>query len=593
MEINYLKINGFGNIENKEIEFGENINLIFGNNESGKSTLLKFITAMFYGLSKNKNGKDISDMEKYRPWGNAEFSGKMVYTLDNNNRLEVFRDFTKKNPKISNEAGEDILKNFNMDKNKGSEFFYEQTNIDEEMFLATGLVEQQNVVLKDKEKSILTQKIANLLTSGEENLSYKKAIEKLNKDLIEKIGTDRTVGRPLNIVNEKIREIIAKKQEFTNKEQRKEEIIEEQKALENGIELYNQKRKELQDIKQISDKHKIEQEKINYKIQMKREKEDRIEQIKKQLKNKRTLISKQNIYITIFLLIMNIINLFLLKNKFLPFSFLILIPLVVISVLKQKNEKNFIIKQLNILKVEKENLEQEIQNEKGKLEEEKADIVKKYEFPIDDISNVSAYLDELNNKINDKKIRLNMLKIEEKNIIKDLEEKAELEEKFRNSENEKENLQKEEKRIKLTKELLEKAYNKMKSKITPKLTKILSETAEQISNKRYKNIKFNDEVGLLVELPNGEYVNSNRLSTGTIEQMYLSLRLSVFKEVTNEKIPIILDEAFAYYDEERLKNTLEYLNKEFKENQIIIFTCSDREKNILDKSKIKYNLIKI
>lgn len=55
-------------------------------------------------------------------------------------------------------------------------------------------------------------------------------------------------------------------------------------------------------------------------------------------------------------------------------------------------------------------------------------------------------------------------------------------------------------------------------------------------------------------------------------------------------MPIILDEAFAYYDEERLTNILKYLNEEFKENQIIIFTCTDREKEILEKENIPYQL---
>ena len=58
-------------------------------------------------------------------------------------------------------------------------------------------------------------------------------------------------------------------------------------------------------------------------------------------------------------------------------------------------------------------------------------------------------------------------------------------------------------------------------------------------------------------------------------------------------MPIILDEAFAYYDEERLENILKYLNIECKDNQIIIFTCTNREKQILDKDSINYNLISL
>lgn len=76
MKIKYLKINGFGNLKNKEINFSNKINIIYGKNEAGKSTLLKFILSVFYGSSKNKNKKEISDFEKYKPWGTEEFSRK-------------------------------------------------------------------------------------------------------------------------------------------------------------------------------------------------------------------------------------------------------------------------------------------------------------------------------------------------------------------------------------------------------------------------------------------------------------------------------------------------------------------------------------
>ena len=75
--------------------------------------------------------------------------------------------------------------------------------------------------------------------------------------------------------------------------------------------------------------------------------------------------------------------------------------------------------------------------------------------------------------------------------------------------------------------------------------------------------------------------------------MYIALRFGAIKELSNESMPIILDEAFAYYDEERLTNILKYLNEEFKDNQIIIFTCTDREINELNKENINYNLIKL
>ena len=96
MKINNLKINGFGKIKDKEIYLGNGINVIFGKNEAGKSSILKFITSMLYGASKNKNGKEISDFDRFKPWKSDEFSGKIKYTLDIGRTYEVYREFKKK-----------------------------------------------------------------------------------------------------------------------------------------------------------------------------------------------------------------------------------------------------------------------------------------------------------------------------------------------------------------------------------------------------------------------------------------------------------------------------------------------------------------
>ncbi len=53
-------------------------------------------------------------------------------------------------------------------------------------------------------------------------------------------------------------------------------------------------------------------------------------------------------------------------------------------------------------------------------------------------------------------------------------------------------------------------------------------------------------------------------------------------------MPIILDEAFAYYDEARLTNILKYISKEFENHQIIILTCTNREREILENLKLQY-----
>ena len=141
--------------------------------------------------------------------------------------------------------------------------------------------------------------------------------------------------------------------------------------------------------------------------------------------------------------------------------------------------------------------------------------------------------------------------------------------------------------INLAKVILDEAYTEMKKNITPKFNQSLSKNIEKISDGKYKNIIINDQI--IVELDDGRYVPAESLSIGTIEQIYLSLRLAIMNEISKEKLPVILDEAFAYYDDQRLEAALDFLSK--IDNQVILFTCTNREKEILNKNNIDFNFI--
>ena len=617
MKINYLKINGFGKLENKEIEMSENINIIYGKNETGKSTLLKFISGMFYGISKNKNKKEYSDFERYSPWNNGEFSGKIIYQLDNNKQYEIFRDFTKKNPQIYNENGEDISKNFNIDKTKGNEFFYEQTKIDEETFFSTAMISQKQVVLDNSEQQTLTQKMANILSTGEENISYKKAIEKINKKQIEEIGTDRTSERPINIINSKINEINEEIKEINLEKERKNELLEIIENTEKEILEKNKKIKLIKEIKKYKEENRIEEEKIKINKKIIEEENDKINNLKNKIIEEPKNKNKKNylIYITILLLIINVFLIIFNENKI---FFGTLIGLVIINIfliiLKyrkttknknlQKDYKNKIKNEIEIIRNNIKNIENKIKNieeEINKNNEKNKIIIKDKYHKIESIEikkllemnleNLNKELEATENLLSTNKLKLNTNEIDYKNLEKKENKYVELEEKLRGYLQEKEELKSLNNSIELAKKALENAYKKMKNEITPKFTENLSEIVDRISTGKYKNVKFMDGEGIIVELENGEYVNANKLSIGTIDQLYLSLRLSAIQEITDENMPIILDEAFAYYDTERLTNILTYLNTTYSGKQIIIFTCSNREQEILEKSGIRYNLI--
>ena len=648
MKIESTQINAFGNLENKQIDLSENINIIKGNNESGKSTFLKFIVDMFYGISKNKRGKEFSDYDRYKPWNSEEFSGKITYTLDNGKKYEVFRDFNKKNPKIYNEVGEDISKEFTIDKTNGSKFFVEQTKIEEDTFLSTFVSCQTEVKLEKQEQNILVQKLANLAGTGEDNVSYKKALEKLNKRQIEEIGTLRTTGRPMNIVKE---EQFSLQDEIGELEEYKEEryAIEENKNnLEAKIQENEKKLEILKQINKIYEDKKLEEQKLEINQNLIKSYEEKVEKIKeekdgietkykeitniinekaeKEAKENKKSLNVKKIGTVILFVISIIIGIIFIKNTLVSvIAFVIgtisLITLIELLINKKKDnefpkeesEQQIKIKErLQLAKNEMDKMQAQIEMLNKSKEEKFAEIEKqkqeintniqekmnklKEEHKLENIEfncDISNKIENMKEELNKNKLELHSLELDKNNIMPKLEKLASMEEQLQELNEKEAMLNKQNSAIELAKEVLEIAYTKMKENVTPKFTENLSKNIEKISNGKYKKVKINDEEGIIVEKQNGEYISAEKLSVGTIEQLYLSLRFGAIKELSEESMPIILDEAFAYYDEERLKNILTYISKEYGNNQIIIFTCTNREVEVLDKENIKYNLVNL
>lgn len=676
MRIDNLKINAYGNIKNKDISLNKGINIIHGANESGKSTLLSYIVNSFYGISKTKDGREMSDYEKYKPWEGSEFSGRIKYTLNDNSQYEIFRDFTKKNPKIYNERLEDITDNFEIDKKDGSKFFVEQTGVDKQTYLSTVVSMQQEVRLEEKEQNLLIQKIANLAGTGEDNVSYKKALGKLQDKIRDEIGTNKTTQKPINIIEKEIEEINRKIEEIrpykdkkygidAEKEELKDQIKEleiERKILqelrENEL-IENENKKEIQikennikenaskvltlknKMKELEDIEKSIGENVS-KLQSEIESKKQNQEENKEVKS----TSKKSIYlvIAVALIIVAVVFAVIVKNYVLAGIPLVLsiVDVIILAITqnkkkreiqeqKNKQEENRIkiaqeienlTKELQDKEEEKRDLDSQISMIKGQLlllennneqisaqvnkiktdllntqNQDKNQIITKYktEIPIEKINSIieSNNLHSLAEQLNTNKIKLTGLEIEENTILPQLDNLVNLEERLEADRQKKTELLQKEEVINLAIENLNKAYEEMKTTITPKFTNNLSEGIKEITNNKYEKVAINDENGMIIENARGEYIEANKLSTGTIDQLYLALRLSMIKDLSKETLPIILDETFAYFDNARLEKIIQYLNEKAKEHQTIIFTCTNREKEILDNLKIEYNYIEL
>ena len=699
MKIKNIKVNAYGNIENKDINLEEGINIIHGANESGKSTLLNYIISIFYGISRNKDGKALSDYEKYKPWNSNEFSGRISYKLEDGEKYEIFRDFNKKNPKIYNDKLEDISDRFETDKKDGSKFFIEQMGIDKQMYLSTVVSTQEEVRLDEKNQNMLIQKIANLAGTGEDNVSYKKALIKLQEKIRDEIGTNKTSQKPINIIEKEIVEInnkIVETEKYRNRkyeiDAEKEQILSELKKLEQQKQILQELQNSMKSEEETKNRLEIREKnrkdniaKINELTNQKNTinaESERVQSAKNHLqdiiKGHKENIEKLNseiekianekeetqekekpsisfIVITVVLAIALICSIILIKNYIvsgiLGVAIIANIVFYVINKNKQKvnkaklrekinqekqykrekleNQKQQIIanvnttekelekqeeeeKQVNselsmlkgqIILLEKNNekITEEIEQDNKAIKEEsnknKQQIIEKYKDKnINDllyINDYQNYISKIEETINNNRIRIKGLEIEYNTIVPQLDEMVVLEEKREADKEKLAELREKESIINIAIENLMDAYEEMKTTITPKFTKNLSESIQKISSNKYNKVTINDENGMIIENNRGEYVEAIKLSTGTIDQLYLALRLSMIDELSKENLPIILDESFAYSDNNRLKNMLQYLTSDLNNHQTIIFTCTDREQKMLEEMNIPYNVVEL
>ncbi len=125
------------------------------------------------------------------------------------------------------------------------------------------------------------------------------------------------------------------------------------------------------------------------------------------------------------------------------------------------------------------------------------------------------------------------------------------------------------------------------------LNKTSSELIGGITGGIYSSMSIDENLNVFMNTPS-RLVPIEQVSSGTMDQIYLAVRLAAAKLVQNGKdsMPLIFDDSFALYDDERLKTALKWLAKAY-DNQIIIFTCHQREAQMLTANLIEYQMIRI
>ena len=597
MKLNRIKINSYGNLQNKEIEFNK-LNIIFGENEAGKTTLQNFIMSMFYGIEKKKGKEPFSDVEKYTPWqGTSDFSGKISYELDDNTKYEVFRDFTKKNPEIYDETGKDISKDFSIDKKAGNTFFMNQVGLDRDTLEKTVFTKQNSLKIDSSEQDLLIQKVSNMVESGDEEVSFKKALKSLGDRKLKEVGTDRSQEKPINIASMNIRKYEQELIDIENARDSKDKIEFDIQRIEKEIDKNINNSALYTKIKEIVDNDRQEEEKIKSKEDIIKENDERINKIQNDINNLDKK-KKNKLYITLIILsiLISIIGIIFVKSN-LKYLILILIPIVICLNLinRKKNSSSNLSSELKVLNENNNKLKEDTEIQRSNLlkvnEIQKQDLIKAYGSEIEALfgSNIELAISNNVKKINELELEKHKRELDYKDIEPKMERLAHVEELLDLEKEKFETLKERQEDFDIAKDLLTQSYEEMKKNITPKFNESFNYLVSVFTNGKYSRVIFND--GIYVEVSNGQMISLEGLSFGTIQEIYLALRLAMINELSKENIPIILDEPFAYFDDNRIAKVIEALNQ--LDNQVIIFTCTNRENEILNKLGLEFNFIKL
>lgn len=232
MYIKHLKIDAFGVLRDREVELSDGLNIIEGANESGKSALAMFIKFMLYGLSGKATGGELSERRRYVNWETGTAAGTMTvsgadgeYRIERHLSASVNDDGARQRESVR-ETVRIIDTTLGTPVHRGEVPGEVIFHVPEAIFMNTVFVRQIDGARPSGE-SILTS-IENLLFTANENVSTKKAMERLDaarKQILHKNGgggelhtckEERSlVASSLRTAQEQIRSLLGEENELT------------------------------------------------------------------------------------------------------------------------------------------------------------------------------------------------------------------------------------------------------------------------------------------------------------------------------------------------------------------------------------------
>lgn len=643
--IKELRLKSFGKFNEKEIKLKTGINLIYGENEAGKSTIHAFIKGMFFGITRQRGRATKDDSyTRFLPWDTPhKFEGSMDIESDGK-VYRIYRNFHKdyREYRII-----DVNTGKNLDVNKVEEEVYK--GLTESNYKNTISIEQTKA-RTEKDLAIEIQNfIANLSTSKSNEVNVRGAVASLQnkkKRIEEKDTRSRIVlfeqrKEEYKETNQKID--LLKNQLIIQVENHKKNnlLIEKKFVLQKKLESINLKLSETSN--KLIDHMKndlLELQELIQKERKLKEELKKLSQISPQVEyngkrrdcNENQKVRNHNsIGLTLVIIVLSIVTV-LLTNKYHHSSAWMIMGILLLSasfyILRNKHKEEIRNKDNNQIdrtnQIEALHPIQEIVTKREEIKSYLETITKKMErilalYEVNDVTQFEKkYEETLKSRLSEDTLRKEKNDI--MNSLREFDEMS-LEESYEEgliqieklkweigaleenqskcflSESEYqeliEELKKEEDEIRainLAMNTISELSVRIHDDFGYRLNNLVSDIISKVTKGKYSDIKIDEKLGIKLGYEH-DYINLDKLSIGTIEQVYLALRVAVAELIfKDKKMPLILDESFVFYDEHRLKRTFrEFIHN--NEKQIIIFTCHKREKTILEELGIEYNYI--
>lgn len=622
MIIREANIGKFGKLENQKYQFAPQINVIYGANESGKSTLMQFLKAMLFGLEKTRVRKTLDTYNRYEPWDTpAYFYGSMMFETGQQQFL-LERNFYYKEKRarlVNIRDGEELSVEYgDLDMLLG--------NVSAAAYENTCCIGQEQLLPGRELGVLLEDERSNLAQTGSGDFQLSKALQELEQKRknAEKTRKELEQQRLSHIhqleVNQQVleRDIAGLKAQQEKQSTQQGTVQEQVRALQQQMEpvqtAYQTVCRREQELQSAVALEQLEWEQAE-REQWKREQFRREQEEAEALQQK----SGKNAGFSPLLLI-GVAGLILAPvlrsamdgfQKIAPALNIICIILILaglVSAYRKSREKktadsgqkhrqsvNDSVQnhreqdsrandRANLQSVEREGrkaaLDQQLQRvcqQKSTLEEQLQQLKDQKKALQLQAARQEGSGDQLQSQIQEKEVELENL----------TEQVAELQQETLEEQHAREDRD----ALELAAETMSRLAARMSKTLEHTLDKEMSEILAQITGNVHEQLQVTDGQGIVLA-EQLQKRTPEAYSQGTMQQAYFSYRMAAGHMLMKEEpLPFLLDETFANYDEERLRQTLRWLAEQ--ENQIFLFTCRETEMRLLTEEDIPFASIRL